>query len=103
MSGAGAAVGVENPATEIARMMVLSTQHLASRTATEWMPICPWSCFEKGEYGWFIYVACDGVTDERTVPLEVRSALHVARQAGCEWVMFDRDGPVRDDLPHYEW
>ena len=97
------------PEPEIHSILVLSTGHLTERDCNEWMHTCPWSCFEKGEYGWFMY-ACpdeDGAEDDKTiaadVPMAVRSAIHKARQLGCEWIMFDRDGPELEDLPHYEW
>ncbi|MGB3798124.1 MAG: hypothetical protein WA957_17720 [Alteraurantiacibacter sp.] len=73
-------------------------------TAQEWMPVCPWSCFEKADCGWFMYV-CDGIaiTKAEGVPLEMRSAIHVAKRENCEWIMWDRDGPILDELPDYEW
>lgn len=88
---------------EIEKILVLSTKHLSEATCNEWMPECPWSCFEKGDYGWFIYVADPGITEEQGVPLELRSALHAARKLGCAWVMFDRDGDVLDELPEFDW
>ena len=92
-------------ADEIARMMVLSTGHLTERTRNTWIKEeCPWACFEKGEYGWFMYVCDDmGICEAPDVPIELRSALHVARLRGCEWIMFDRDGPEIEDLPYYDW
>ena len=89
---------------EIARMLVLSTAHMSPRTAHHWMPHCSWSVFNKGDYGWFMYVCDDtGITEADGVPLEIRSALHVARREGCHWIMWDRDGPVIDELPEYDW
>lgn len=89
---------------EIAKMMVLSTAHLSPPTACEWMPECPWTCFEKGDYGWFMYVCDDiGITEAEGVPLEVRSAIHVAKREGCHWIMWDCDGPCLDELPQYDW
>lgn len=96
--------GQQAPYMERARMLVLSTAHLSERTALDWIPVCPWSCFEKGEYGWFMYVCDDiGITEEARVPLEVRSAIHVAKREGCEWIMWDRDAPCIEELPRYEW
>lgn len=89
---------------EITKMMVLGTVHLAPTTARGWMSQCPWACFEKADYGWFMYVCDDpGITDAADVPLEIRSALHVARREGCGWIMWDCDGPVIDELPQYDW
>ena len=89
---------------EIAATLVLSTAHMSSATANEWMDQCPWACFEKGDYGWFMYVCDDaGITEATDIPLEIRSALHVARKLCCEWIMWDGDGPILDELPQYDW
>lgn len=37
------------------------------------------------------------------MPLEVRSAIHVAKRERCEWIMWDCDAPCIDELPRYEW
>ena len=70
---------VTNPevaAHEFALMLALSTAHMSPGTAADWMPRCPWACFAKGEWGWFMYVCDDvGVTEAADVPLEIRSAL----------------------------
>ena len=66
---------------EIARSLVLSTAHMRPATARDWMPRCPWSCFEKGDFGWFMHVCDDvGITEAHAVPLEIRSAIHVAKR-----------------------
>lgn len=89
---------------EIARTLVLSTAHLHPATARDWMARCPWSCFEKGDYGWFMHVCDDiGITEAHGVPLEIRSAIHVAKRADCQWIMWDCDGPVVAELPEYDW
>lgn len=85
-------------------MLVLSTAHLAPDTCNGWLHTCPWSAFPKCDYGWFVYVPPDFVeTEGPDVPLEIRSAMHVARSKGFGWVMYDRDGPEVDCLPTYEW
>jgi hypothetical protein len=89
---------------ETTAMLVLSTAHMSPKTASSWIADCPWACFDKGEWGWFMYVCDDaGITEAEGVPLEIRSALHVARRLRCEWIMWDRDGPVIDELPEYDW
>ncbi|WP_159832395.1 hypothetical protein [Novosphingobium sp. TCA1] len=85
---------------EITRMQVLGTVHMSPRTALHWIPRCPWACFQKGDYGWFMYVCDDvGVTEAVDVPPEIRSAIHVAKREGCGWIMWDSDGPVIDEQP----
>lgn len=89
---------------EITNMLVLGTAHMSPKTARSWMPGCPWACFDKGDYGWFMYVCDDvGVTEAEDVPAEIRSAIHVAKREGCGWIMWDCDGPVIDELPEYDW
>lgn len=85
-------------------MLVLSTAHLSQSTAANFSACCAWTHFEKGEYGWFVYVPVDAAdTEGPDVPLELRSAMHVARTHGYQWVMYDRDGPEMEELPTYEW
>jgi hypothetical protein len=51
-----------------------------------------------------MYVCDDvGITEAEAVPLEVRSAIHVAKREGCAWIMWDCDASCIDELPHYEW
>lgn len=85
-------------------MLVLSTAHMSPQTAASWIARCPWACFEKGEWGWFMHVCDDpGITEADGVPFEIRSALHVARKLRCAWIMWDRDGPIVAELPDYDW
>ncbi|WP_103727305.1 hypothetical protein [Novosphingobium sp. HII-3] len=89
---------------ELAKMLVLSTSHMSPQTAQQWVPTCPWACFNKGGYGWFMYVCDDcAITEAEDVPLEIRSAVHVAKREGCQWIMWDCDGPVLEELPEYDW
>jgi len=92
------------PALEIARILVLGTIHMSPATAANWMPHCPWACFDKDDYGWFMHVCDDvGITEAEGVPAEIRSAIHVAKRENCAWIMWDCDGPQVDELPEYEW
>ena len=105
---------------EIHRVLVLSTAHLSDHTCniylaqqvdlsatretgSTWTPPSV-IAYEKRDYGYFVWVPENPAESERAdVPLELRSAIHVARREGCGWVMFDRDGPTIDDLPTYDW
>ena len=89
---------------EITGMLTLSTWHISPRTARDWMPGCPWPSYDKGDYGWFMHVPGDAaITEAEGVPLEIRSVTHLARRERCQWIMWDRDGPVLDQLPRYDW
>lgn len=53
-----------------------------------------------GTYGWFVYAhderCCDGISDVLWAIFER------ARALGCDYVLFDADGPVLEDLPVFE-
>ena len=87
-------------APEIARTLVLSTSHLTEATCNGYLHTAPFAVFEKGEYGWFVYVIDDY---PEGMPPGLAQCFSIARGLGCEWIMFDRDGPVMDFLPAYEW
>lgn len=91
------------PAEKV-QMLVLSTAHLREATCNEWLPNCPWACFEKAEWGYFLY-ACDdpGITHVDSVPNEIKLIVEYALSVGCSWIMLDCDGPVQDGLVVYEW
>lgn len=97
--------------TEIAKMLVLSTAHLSEETCTVYVSSIALGleqgsiiAFEKGEYGYFVHVPEDPADSEKPdVPLELRSAIHVARTLGCQWVVFDCDGDTASDLPVFDW
>ena len=92
-------------------MLVLSTAHLARDTCEIYLSNIVSGlergsiiAFDKLDAGFFVYVPKrPDTTDAPDVPLELRSACHVARREGCRWIMFDRDGPELDELPTYEW
>ena len=89
---------------EVAHMLVLSTEHISPDTAQNWMPLCPWACFEKADFGWFMYAAVDvGIIRANDLPAEIHAALDVAKRENCEWIMWDCDGPCIDELPQFAW
>lgn len=47
-------------------------------------------------YGWFVYA--DEEPGE-TVPAEIATVFRLARQRGCEYVLFDTDAAPMKDLP----
>ncbi len=53
-----------------------------------------------GTYGWFVYAhddrCCEGISDVLWTIFE-----H-ARAVGCDYVLFDADGPVLEGLPVFE-
>jgi hypothetical protein len=86
---------------EIEPMLVLVTNHLTDFTCNTFLPAHDGAVWEKGEYGWFVYVVEDDVDND--VPEDLRQCMEYARSLGCFWIMFDRDGSAIDQLPTYDW
>lgn len=79
-------------------MLALSTGHLTQKT------ICNMENFiayEKGEYGWFVYVP--EIMDTYEMPKDLDNCIQFARNNGCDWIMFDRDVETIDSLQIYDW
>lgn len=94
---------------EIAKMLVLSTAHVSLETASK-LPRghadmeeddLDWGPTFARENGWVFYVGTLSHFEE--APRELFEALLFAHQQGCQWLMFDNDGPTIDNLPTYEW
>ena len=80
-------------------MLVLSTGNLTFETCNHWLKQSDHAVFEKGEYGWFVYVGEPG--DD--FPADLLACITLARQRRCCWIMFDRDAPAAAELPSYDW
>lgn len=99
---------------EIHRVMMLSTRYLPDRFATafELTEIAGITAYEiidadNDPVGWLMHVPDDPIDpddcdDDATEILDVQTA---ARAEGCQFVRFDRDGPICStlDLPTWEW
>lgn len=84
---------------EIAKMLVLSTGHLTEDACNRYLDDV--DAYRKGEYGWFVYAP--GFQHFDDVPLSLLDCLGYAQDLGCDWIMFDCDGPSVDGLTYYEW
>ena len=92
-------------AMPIRRFLDLSTAHLqpADRLFLEFSAT-PGSlgglAAMAGTYGWFVYAhderCCDSISDVLWAIFEQ------ARALGCDYVLFDADGPVLEGLPVFE-
>ena len=95
-------------------MLTLSTAHITPETDTLLegeaesnsnihLPVC----HKKGEYGYFIYVS-PKITPEKdegykAAPEDLLACMKLAYDKHCVWLCLDRDGPIEDVLPTYEW
>ncbi len=91
---------------EFAKVLVVSTAHLGSAIATGEKPLMNSIASMTGDYGWLVYTGPDHlpVEDDEPAAMQVlRDLLHYARRRGCEYVMFDSDGPTLKQFPTYDW
>jgi hypothetical protein len=95
-------------------MLVLSTGHVSKKTA-KFLDEADYRAEAKGvrfypsaggvwSYGWLIYVG-----DPETWPTDclpdtsLLACASYANKAGFQYILFDRDGNLVDELPHYDW
>ncbi|MCI1271665.1 MAG: hypothetical protein LKM31_10810 [Sphingobium sp.] len=84
----------------IERMLVLSTANVTAETCNVYLHTAPFAAFEKGDYGWFVYVPIDLPDD---LPADLAGCFDVASRAGVDWIMLDRDAQEHPGLPAYDW
>lgn len=91
---------------EISKMLTISTAHISPETAqfldketiegkTSLV------VYNKGEYGWFIFIAPD--FEAECIPEDLQNCMCFAEGNGCEWLCLDRDGEIIAELKEYTW
>lgn len=96
-------------ALEIGRHLTLSTRHLPWTTTLEidkWIELDPSDrpiAVADTHYGWFVATKVLAHDSSSTVPDDLLVVLRFAQDNGCNYVLFDRDGPFVDGLRVYEW
>lgn len=103
---------------EITKILTLSTGHIRPETARRLQQAVGYEMydmppvFEKGEYGYFIFVDeeylnpdCDGVPEMMYpgIPRDLHECLSLAWVKGCRWLCLDRDCAEIKELPTYTW
>lgn len=94
---------------EIHRTLVLSTAHMTQADSELLLYSSDYGlvAYEMDEYGWMIYVN-DEYLQLTVRPMTkfsdgFRQAIKLAQDNSCEWLRFDRDGPLTMLLPQYDW
>ena len=93
----------------IERVLSISTAHISAETDEKLrngdMDEAGMSVYEKGEFGWFIFVdhvvECFWYKDE--IPEDLMRCIRLAQANHCEWLCLDRDAETVDNLPTYDW
>lgn len=62
------------------------------------------TAYSLHEYGWLVYIGeiIENWPKKYWSPA-FRKVLRVAKELGCEYVRFDRDGTEYDGLPKFDW
>lgn len=100
--GSGAGAGAT-----IRRMLDLSTAHLPEHLGSKpGLAAHRAIIADARACGWLLWVPDDPDVDAAEaggVPEEVLVVQRYARRLGCDYVLFDADGPVNPELPAWEW
>lgn len=99
------------PETSVRRLLDLSTGHLPAAVCLTLSGFDGVVAY-RTDYGWLLWVPGHGedvdlVNDHNAdydeIPAEVTAVQRYARALGCDYVLFDQDGPLNDDLKHWDW
>lgn len=53
-------------------------------------------------YGWLVYVPLEVREETTEPPADLRACLRWARHLKCDYILFDCDGPLIEELPSYD-
>lgn len=83
---------------ETPRMLVLSTTHIPEYAVSRRGWSHDW--LEPVNHGWLMRAT---VITQGTFDIHLGAVLAFAQNAGCDYVLFDQDGPVIDELETFDW
>ena len=85
----------------------VSTGHMTKKDADELEAECHGGyapVYELHEYGWLVYVGeIEDNWPEEEMSTAFRDVLEEAKELGCDYVRFDRDGREYPELPKFNW
>ena len=93
---------------DITLCLTISTGHISTNTA-RLLSIEPdtnilgLSVYEKGEYGWWIYVGDKLENIPDNLPDDLMRCIHEAYAWNCQWLCLDCDGEEIPGVPIYDW
>lgn len=91
---------------EISKMLTVSTAHI-SPTNAELLDegVKDLIVYKKDDYGWFINVPSYDIEKGSLsiCALPIHRLIVFAKDLGCDWLCFDRDGEILDYFSTYGW
>jgi hypothetical protein len=97
---------------EINRVLVLSTGHLTKDELQRLNKVSYWPVYDYG-YGLFVWVPEKvevsqlflemKASEREAFSSDLKNILEIAMKLGCQFVRFDCDGPLYEELPQYDW
>ena len=95
---------------EMQKHLVLSTSHITKKDAYLLNNTLLTLIRDYLAYGWRVYVGNDDTVNDiirsakkAGLGLEFRALLRLAYRLKCPYLVLDRDGQERDDLPVFDW
>ena len=91
---------------EIVKLLVVSTAHLSEETVKAIEDITSdknvlWDPSFTRDQGWVFCVDMAGKYEK--APADLQDMIAFAHGQGCDWLMFDCDANVVDELKTYDW
>lgn len=89
---------------EISKIWTLSTCHITQEDS-EKMLDCSLITYDLEGYGWLVYIPSSDIIDNygKDVSPALQKILGLAKDLGCTWIKFDRDGPEEESLTQFNW
>lgn len=92
----------------ISKCLTISTSHISWNTSnklrTDPMAFAiGLSVYEKGEYGWWIYIGDNINALPSDLPNDLMECIRLAMSNDCEWLCLDCDGEEIHSLQTFEW
>ena len=92
---------------DITKVLTIASYHVTKETA-EKLSDKKWTCchisiFDKGDYGWWIWIPEDYWYYNIGVPKDLDACIKLAIKHGCTWLCLDCDAMEAEELPFYDW
>ncbi len=93
---------------ELYKMMGMNTCHLSLDTKAVIPRMAAHTSssvilhLKDNDFGCFIHIP-DNIGECTDIPKDLKNCMIFAQNAGCEWLMFDQDAEIYDELKSYTW